>query len=60
MMSLRVILPVEEEGADVDGADQDGIKRKGGVADPNCLDLCLVQFNGNSIYGTHKGKVVGR
>ena len=38
-MSSRGISPVEEEGADVDGADQDETKREGGAADPNCLDL---------------------
>ena len=39
MMSLRVTSPVEEEGADMDRVDRDGIEREGGAANPNCLDL---------------------
>ena len=30
---------VEEEGADVDGANWDGAKREGGAADPDYLNL---------------------
>ena len=39
MMSLRVTLPVEEEGVDVDGVDRDGTERERGAANPDCLDL---------------------
>ena len=39
MMSPRVTLLAEKEGADVDGADRDGAEQVGGVADPACLDL---------------------
>ena len=39
MMSLRVTSPVEEEGADVDGAEGDEAEREGGAADPDCLNL---------------------
>ena len=48
MMSLSVTSPIEEEGADVDGAE-----RVGGAIDLDFLDL-------NCAYGTHVGKVVGR
>ena len=30
---------IEEEGADVDEAYQDGAEREGGTTDPNCLNL---------------------
>ena len=39
MMSPRVTSLVEEEGADVDGAEGDEAKREGGAADPDCLNL---------------------
>ena len=39
MMSSRVTSPVEEEGADVDGADRDEVEREGGTTDPDYLDL---------------------
>ena len=38
-MSLKVTLPVEEEGVDVDGANRNGTKWKGEDADLDCLDL---------------------
>ena len=38
MMSFSDISLVEEEGADVDEADQDGVKREGRAAD-SCRDL---------------------
>ena len=41
MMSPRVTLLAEKEGADVDGVDRDGAEWVGGAADPNCLSLCL-------------------
>ena len=39
MMSPGVTSLVEEEGANVDGADRDGAEWEGEVADPDCLDL---------------------
>ena len=45
MMSLRVISPIEKEGADVDGADQDGAELVGGAADPDCLDLICASLH---------------
>ena len=39
MMSLRVISPIEKEGADVDGANRDEAEWVGGATDPKCLDL---------------------
>ena len=46
MMSPKVTSLEEEEGADVDGAEQDGVKREGGAAKFDCRDrnwalLCL-------------------
>ena len=45
MMSPSDTLLVEEEGADVDRADQDGTELKGGAADSsrdlNCVSLCF-------------------
>ena len=46
MMFLRVTLPEEEEGADVDGVERDGAEREGGAAesdyrDQNCVSLRL-------------------
>ena len=38
-MSPRVTSPVKDDGADVDGANRDGIEWEGGAADPNYLDL---------------------
>ena len=38
MMSQSVTLPIEEEEADVDGAEQDGAEREGGAAESDCLD----------------------
>ena len=38
MMSPSVTLPIEEEEADVDGAEQDGAKRDGGAVESDCLD----------------------
>ena len=38
MMSPRVTLPDEEEGADVDGAKRDGAERVEGAIESNCLD----------------------
>ena len=39
MMSPSDTLLIEEEGADVDGADQDRVKREGGVAESDYCDL---------------------
>ena len=39
MMSPRVTSPVEEEGVDVNGPEQDGAERKGGVVESNYRDL---------------------
>ena len=39
MMSPSDTLLVEEEGADVDGENRDGVKWEGGVAESNCCDL---------------------
>ena len=39
MMSLSDTSLVEEEGADVDGADRDSAEQKGGAADLHCLNL---------------------
>ena len=39
MMSPRVTPLIEEEGADVNRADQDGAEQMGGVVDPDCLNL---------------------
>ena len=39
MMSLRVTSLEEEEGADVDEADRDGVERVKEVANPNRLNL---------------------
>ena len=44
MMSSRVTSPVEEEGADVDGADRDEVEREGGATDPDYLDLTTPRF----------------
>ena len=46
MMSLKVTLPEEEEGADVDGAERDRAKWEGGATksdyrDRNCASLHL-------------------
>ena len=46
MMSPKVILPEEEGGVDLDGAEWDGAKRKEGAAEYDCRDrswasLCL-------------------
>ena len=46
MMSLSDTSLVEEEGADVDGVEQDRAEREGGAAesdchDVNCASLCL-------------------
>ena len=45
MMSPIDTLLVEEEGADVDQANRDGVERKGGAADSccnlNCASLCF-------------------
>ena len=46
MMSHRITSPEEEEGADGDGAAQDGVEWEGGVAksdyqDLNCASLRL-------------------
>ena len=38
MMSQSVTLPIEEEEADVDGAEQDGAEREGGAAESDYLD----------------------
>ena len=38
MMSPSITSPIEEEGADVDEAEQDGAKRKGGAVESDCLD----------------------
>ena len=51
---------VEEEGVNVDLADQDGIGRVGAVEfvcrDLNCASLC---FTVAGIYGTNMSEVVG-
>ena len=39
MMSSRVTSPIEEEGADVDGANRDGTEQEGRAVNPDCLDL---------------------
>ena len=39
MMSLSDTSLVEDEGADVDGTDQDRAEREEGAADLDCLDL---------------------
>ena len=39
MMSPKDTLLVEEDGADVDRADRDGIEREGGAAESVCRDL---------------------
>ena len=39
MMSLSDTSLVEEEGANVNGANRDGTKQEGGAAGPDCLDL---------------------
>ena len=46
MISSRVTLPIEEKGANVDGADRDGAEReeeatKSDCYDLNCASLCL-------------------
>ena len=46
-MSPRVTLPKEEEGVDVDGANQDGVEREGEAVDSifrvlNCASLHLM------------------
>ena len=51
MMSSRVTPLIEEEGADMDGAE--GV---GGAAVSDRLD----SFNGSIVNGTHNGEVVGR
>ena len=38
-MSSKVTSPIEEEGADVDGTDRDGIEWKGGATDLDYLNL---------------------
>ena len=38
MMSPKVTLPKEEEGADVDGTERDGAKWEGGAAKSDCRD----------------------
>ena len=44
MLSSRVTSLVEEEGADVDEADRDGVEWVGGVADPDYLDLNYISL----------------
>ena len=39
MMSSRDTSLIEKEGADVDGADQDGVERLKEVTNPDCLKL---------------------
>ena len=39
MMSPRVISPIEEEGANVDGADKDRVKREGEAIEFDYHDL---------------------
>ena len=39
MMSPRVTSPEEEEGADVDREEQDGVEWEGGAAEFDCRDL---------------------
>ena len=39
MMSPSDTLLIEEEGADVDGANRDGAEWEGGVAKSDCRDL---------------------
>ena len=39
MISLRITSLEKEEGADVDGVDQDGAEWVGGAANLDCLDL---------------------
>ena len=46
MMSPRVTLPKEEEGVDMDEAEQDGAEWEGGATESdcryrNCASLCL-------------------
>ena len=38
-MSPRDTSFVEDERADVDGANRDGVEWEGGATNPNCLDL---------------------
>ena len=38
MMSHKVTLPKEEEGADVDGAERDGAEWEGGAVEFDCRD----------------------
>ena len=38
MTSPSVTLPIAEEGADVDGVEQDGAKREGGAVEYDCLN----------------------
>ena len=38
MISPRVTLPEKEEGADVDGAEQDRVEWEGGAAKSDCRD----------------------
>ena len=38
MMSPRVTSLIEEEEADVNGAERDGVEREGGAAESDCLD----------------------
>ena len=38
-MSLRVTLPVEDEGIDGDGVERDGAEREGGAAESDYRDL---------------------
>ena len=38
MMSPSITLPIEEEGANVDEAEQDGAEREEGAAKSDCLD----------------------
>ena len=54
MMSSRVTLLIEDNGADVDGAE-----RSYRIGLPQSK-LCLVPFNGSVINGTHNMEVVGK
>ena len=38
MMSPKVTMPEEEEGADMDGAKRDGAEQEGGATEFDCRD----------------------
>ena len=38
MMSPKVTMPEEEEGADMDGAERDGAEQEGGATEFDCRD----------------------